>query len=259
MDWLGSRRGIPCGVVVLLWVLFLGGCALQNRLSQDEQRIQARLDLAASYLGNDQPRLSMRELAALEHRAQDKARYHYLSGLTARGLDRLPEARRHFQRAVQIQPGYARAWNNLGQVYVRMGQEQKARQAFEQALSIPTYLTPEYPAYNLGRLYLDQGQRDKARQKLQESIGHAPDFVPAILLLSDIQVRGNHLQQAVHTLRQGLRASPKNPRLMLALAENLLRRGQPVQARTWFEDIVRTAPDSQPAQVATDYLALLPE
>jgi Tfp pilus assembly protein PilF len=59
---------------------------------------------------------------------------------------------------------------------------------------------------------------------------------------------------------RGLQAQPDNIRLMQELAENLLRLGRQKQARQWFERIAKTAdPTSQAAQVAADYLELLPQ
>ena len=46
------------------------------------------------------------------------------------------EALFRFQRAIELDPSYAAAWNNLAIVYEQTGEHDKARQAYEQALRL---------------------------------------------------------------------------------------------------------------------------
>jgi len=259
--WALSLKPIAPAPVCLLMVglIILSGCTLLQSSIRKNKEIQARMDLASSYLTNEQPRLALRQLQAVQDLADNNPDYHFLYGLISARLERRQEAAMHLKKAVHYQPDYAQAWNNLGEVYASMGQNEKAREAFAHALKIPTYLTPEYPAYNLARLYAQQGQTNLAVQSARQSIQYNPGFIPAISLLSNLLTEANQLQEAGDVLTQGLRASPGNVRLMQDLAENLLRLGKQAQARQWFERIAHTAdPQSEAAQVAADYLEILP-
>lgn len=257
----GWRLRISAWVGLLFFCLIglISGCAGVQPSAQD-QEIRARMDLASSYLANDQPRRALRQLKALHDRAVKNPDYHYLHGLTSARLDRSEEAKTHFQEAVNLQADFGQAWNNLGKVYISLDREEKARQAFVQALDIPTYLTPEYPAYNLARLNVQSGRPEQAKERARQSLQANPGFVPAILLLSELLTAEERLQEAVDVVRRGLNIHPENARLMQDLAQNLLRLGQQEQARQWFERIAQDAdPQSEAAQMAEDYLELLPE
>ncbi len=218
------------------------------------------MDLASSYLANEQPRLALRQIQAIDRNRADDPEYHYLYGLTSARLKRGQEAQEHFQKSVKLRPDFAQAWNNLGKVCISLGDEDKAEQAFTRALDIPTYLTPELPAYHLARLYTKQGRPDKAQDMARQSLEANPGFAPAISLLAQLLTESGKVQQAVEVLNQGLEVHPDNTRLMLELAENLLRLGRQDQAKHWFERIAHTAdPKSEASQVAADYLELLPE
>lgn len=218
------------------------------------------MDLASSYLANEQPRLALRQLKAVERHRADDPEFHYLYGLTSARLKREQEAKEHFQESVQLRPDFAQAWNNLGKVFLSLGEEDKAEQAFTRTLDIPTYLTPELPAYRLARLYTKQGRLDKAEDMARQSLEANPGFAPAISLLAQLLTESGKVQEAVDVLSQGLEVHPDNIQLMLELAENLLRLGRQDQARQWFERIAHTAdPKSEASQVAADYLELLPE
>jgi Tfp pilus assembly protein PilF len=217
------------------------------------------MDLASSYLTNEHPRLALRQLQAVQHQADNNPDYHFLYGLISARLERRQEAALHLKTAVHLRPDFAQAWNNLGEVYASTGQKENARAAFAQALKIPTYLTPEYPAYNLAMLFAQQGQTNLAVQAARQSIQYNPGFISAVSLLNKLLTEENQLQEAEDVLKQGLRANPGNVRLMQDLAENLLRLGKQAQARQWFKRIVHTAdPQSEAAHVAADYLELLP-
>ena len=68
--------------------------------------------------------------------ARDDAKAQVAFGIDVaqRGLWR--EAIYRWQRAVEIDPSYAAAYNNLAVAYEREGQLDKARQAYEKALEI---------------------------------------------------------------------------------------------------------------------------
>ncbi|MFP4257602.1 MAG: tetratricopeptide repeat protein [Desulfovermiculus sp.] len=217
------------------------------------------MDLASSYLANDQPRRALRQLKALQDQAENNPDYHYLHGLTSARLDRNSEAKKHFQEAVNLRSDFGQAWNNLGKVYISLDRKDEARQAFVQALDIPTYLTPEYPAYNLARLDMEGGRPEQAEKWLRQSLQANPGFVPAILLLSKLLTADERLSAAVDVVRRGLYIHPDNVDLMQDLAQNFLRLGQHDKAKQWFERIARKAdPQSKAAQMAEDYLELLP-
>ncbi len=46
------------------------------------------------------------------------------------------EARFRFERAIELDPSYAAAWNNLAIVCEQAGEHEKARKAYEQALKL---------------------------------------------------------------------------------------------------------------------------
>jgi Flp pilus assembly protein TadD len=53
------------------------------------------------------------------------------------------KAAEHFQKAVELYPGFHRAYSNLGACYVKLGDRQKAYEAFSAAHQI----RPEIPLY----------------------------------------------------------------------------------------------------------------
>lgn len=71
---------------------------------------------------------------AADARESAKAQAQFGVDVAQRGLWR--EAIYRWERAVEIDPSYAAAYNNLAVAYEHEGQMDKARQAYEKALSI---------------------------------------------------------------------------------------------------------------------------
>lgn len=238
--------------------MFAGCAGLMIEDAAEKQEIQARMDLCKSYLQKEQPRQGLKELLAIEDRAAQNPEFHFLMGLIQMQLRNRSEAIEAFQRAVRLNPEYGQAWNNLGQALIAHKRYAEATDALQQAMDIPTYLTPEYAAYNLARLFQKQSQRKKALDYAQLALEKNQGYWPARLLLADILVEMGRIANAVEILRKGLAKTPDNVQLMLSLAENYLRLGENRHATTWFARILEQDPESAEAQVARDYLDILP-
>jgi len=254
----GSHRFIGYSLALAALGLLLG-CAHTGQHRPASKEVQARMDLSTSYLSKDQPRQSLQELLAVKDKARKVPKYHFLLGTTYQQLNHLQQAREHFVLATELDPDYGEGWNSLGQVFISLDKTAMARQSFEKALSIPTYLTPEFPSYNLALLHRKQSRPDQAREYAQRALDENWRFLPAYELLADMAAAEGNIQQAATWLKQGVDANPDSVRLMVQLAENQLRLGQHAKARYWFSRILSLQPESRAAQVARDYLDILPE
>jgi tetratricopeptide (TPR) repeat protein len=246
-------------MLCVLSILILSGCAGLNTAPEPPKQIQAHMDVASSFLREGKPRRSLQELLKIKDRADAYPDYHFLAGITYMELQDSNKAIHHFQRAVQQKPEFGEAWNNLGQVYASNQQRDKAVQAFERALEIQTYLTPEYPAYNLARLYQRQKDYSEAIAKAQQALKLNWRYLPAYYLIADLYLERDQIEQATEWLKKGVDAFPDNAQLMLRLAENQLRLGRNADALYWLERIQKKYPDSEAASMAQDYLDILEE
>lgn len=221
------------------------------------KEVQARFDLARSYLAQEQPRRSLRELLTIKDQVADSGEFHFLMGMTYNELDSLSKALKHFQKTVTINPDDARAWNNMGQTWYQLGEFNRAEKAFHQALSIQTYLTPEYPAYNLAKIFIEKNDPALAIDCAQRAIGYNKRFIPAYTLLTSLLLQENQVEEAIVWIHRGIKANPNNLDLIFLLAENQLRLGQTSNAIANFKHIISRQPDSEIAQMAKDYVDIL--
>ena len=230
------------------------GCAALT--PADTSLVTAQLELAEAYLQEDKPRRSLQELQHIEPPGSLSTRYQFDLGRTYMALEQWEQAETHFQQVVQHDPQHAEAWNNLGQVYMAQDKLPEAEHAFHTALDTLTYLNPERAALHLAQLYRQTGETQEAVDMTQKALQENERFLPAHLFLNDLLVAQGRIEKALTHLQKAEATFPDQPQILLALAENNLRLGNTVYARTWFERILTVAPESEAAAMARDYLGL---
>ncbi|BDV00490.1 hypothetical protein TDMWS_05750 [Thermodesulfomicrobium sp. WS] len=245
-----------CSRILLIALLILASCA---HMGSGSREVSLRLDLAEAYIANRKPQLAMQELMAIADRAEGLKRYHFDLGLAYFALDQVDDARKAFARTVELDPEYGEGWNNLGRVLEAQGKWEEAKAAYEKAIAILTYATPELAATNLARLLLRHGQADQAEAMARLAIRRNWLYTPGYLLLAQIQEGKGGLAAAQATLEEGLAANLNAVALKLALGENILRQGKTAEAKAQFHAIVKNHPGTPEAKVAQDYLDILPE
>jgi tetratricopeptide (TPR) repeat protein len=67
--------------------------------------------------------------------AEELAQVHNALGYAYFNMERTDEAVKEYRAAVQLQPGYVTAWNNLGDAYERLKQYEPALGAYREALT----------------------------------------------------------------------------------------------------------------------------
>jgi len=83
-------------------------------------------------------------LSALPYQAPKDARRAYEAGFKAAKSGNLVDARKHFEKAVELYPAFAIAWFQLGTILRKQQQRDSARAAFTRAMNADTGFLPSY-------------------------------------------------------------------------------------------------------------------
>ncbi|WP_028575626.1 tetratricopeptide repeat protein [Desulfonatronovibrio hydrogenovorans] len=246
-------------LLLLCLILVLAGCAYGTARDTgvSREQISIRLELAERYLIDSEPRMALEQLRIVQDLAPDDPRLYFSLGLTHTVLDDLDKAAQAYERAVAIAPDFGEAWNNLGQVQQARGEFGAARSAFEQALDLEEYMTPEFAAYNLASLYAMQGKLDQALAWSRLGMEKNRRYTPLYEQTADFLQRTGRHQEALETLQAGVSVRPDSSRLRLRLAEALLSLGRDQDAKNAFAQIIEQDPRSHEAKTAVHYLEIL--
>ena len=95
------------------------------------------------------------------------------------------DAERAYRRAVAIQPGHNRAWNNLGACCEQAGDKRAALECYQHAVAIaPDHAEAQN---NAGAILSERGDLDEARARFEAAIEARPDFAEAHHNLSTLK------------------------------------------------------------------------
>jgi Flp pilus assembly protein TadD len=156
-------------------------------------------------------------------------------------------------RALTLDPRYADAHNNLGQLLYRQGDWAGAITRYQEAIA----LQPAIPIYhyNLGLARERAGEYVGAVAAYQTALTLDPVYVQALNNLAFTYLQMGQLAEALTTVQQGLELDPHAPYLHKNLGRIYLEQGQPEQAAGELEQALSLFADGVYAE-ALYYLAL---
>jgi tetratricopeptide (TPR) repeat protein len=100
-------------------------------------------------------------------------------------MQRLDEAARCYQKAVQVAPAAAEAWFRLGTMQALLGRAPEAIESFRQAIGLKPHHAQAH--YNLGRCLQKQGDPKGAAAEFEAALNSRPDYELARTALRELQ------------------------------------------------------------------------
>ena len=164
-------------VTVLLALLaLLGSCASMDTES-NIQKAGAHYKIGVGYLYENKIQLAFVEFQrAYELQPGNKEVLNAIGIIYMQHYDDTVRAIEFFQKAVQADPDYSEAYNNLGYAHSSLGKYEAAIPFYKKAVTNLLYTTPEKAFINMGRAYYRLGRIDDAVASYKEAIKRAPSL-----------------------------------------------------------------------------------
>jgi Flp pilus assembly protein TadD len=145
-----------------------------------------------------------------------------------------------YEALVRRNPDSELAHNNLGAVYLGLGDEPRAGEEFREALR----LQPGHAGAlsNLGVLAQRRGDLAEARRLYQEALATRPDQAEVWNNLGTIHEAEGDLAQAARDYGKAIQLHPAAPRFLANLAGVLAAQGKREEAANLFEQAIRLDP-----------------
>jgi tetratricopeptide (TPR) repeat protein len=119
------------------------------------------------------------------------AEAHTFLGWTYSFMGRLDDAIAECRRAIEVDPDFGNPYNDIGAYLIERGLLDDAIPWLEKATRAPRYESYCFPHYNLGRVYERKHQWQKAMQCYRHSLGHDPKYKLARVGLRRLQAMMN--------------------------------------------------------------------
>jgi tetratricopeptide (TPR) repeat protein len=237
---------------VLGGVFFLRGRPLNAAVALKKAEAIAPLDersrftLVMAYVALGRRDWARPELAKLVEAAPARALYHYWTGRLDYDAQHYATAIESLQRAVELDPGLAKAHDSLGLCYEALGRFEEAERSWVEAIRLESAQPTRspWPALNLGLLMSRLNRLDEAEARFRESLAGDPDFALAHYQLGLTLEKKGRATEALAELEEAGRLDPASPEAPYALARVYRRAGDTEKADRAlrrFEEIKKEA------------------
>jgi tetratricopeptide (TPR) repeat protein len=191
-----------------------------------------RLTLAIAYQFAEKPAQSRGELLKLVKLAPNNAGYLDLLGRMERVNERVAEAADDFAKAIQTDPSFVRAYEDLGQAQETLGRMEEARKTYEAGAAVNRRLQVhwEWSPLDLGVFVLRAGDYAAAEKLFREALEYRPRFAWGHYYLGEVFHKQGHDGSAVDEYKAAVVDNPRLREAWLALGRELKRQGNGAEA-----------------------------
>ena len=147
-----------------------------------------------------------------------------------------------YNKALDVSPHYVPALNNIGVMYSRQGQDQKALVAFERANKRGKF--SKTPRYNLAKLYLSYGLSDSALPIFESLLREAPNDVDILNAVASSHFLGADYQRALAYYDKIPQTEWRRAEIGLNLAWTLKNAGRNNDARQVFSMVSKPSSEN---------------
>lgn len=204
--------------------------------------------LAMAYIRISHPDWARKVLETLAAQDTSNALYPYWLGRLDYDGHEYNRAIRHFQDAIKLEPGMARAYDNLGLCFYYQNQNALAIENYKKAIELD-HNSPHPSARPFLNLAITQqflNQLDDAQVNLREAIRLDPQLAPAHFQLGTVLEDLARYEDAVVEFRQAAQLDAAYPEPHMALARVYHKLGQESAAREEVQIYLRLHPHSTP-------------
>jgi len=198
--------------------------------------------LAQAYFAAGDKTKGLELAKSLSEQAKDNVRAHFTLGVLLASQAQYPAAIHEFETADALQPGTFEILHDLGQTYLKSGDNARAQEILNRALK----LQPDSAEtlYLMAQSYSNQGKDLDALDLLVRARRLAPRNTDVIFLMGRLSMKQAFYADAIPLLEDGLRIAPNRPNLLAALGECYFMMGRVDQAKKTFETLIQVEPSA---------------
>jgi len=151
---------------------------------------------------------------------------------------------KHYKKALDLNPDYSIARNNLGNVYMDQKKWDEAIACYETVTKDLVYTTPYFPLSNLGWAYYNKKDYGLAEKYYLDALNLEPRFLLAMLGLGRTYIASGRTSDAIGVLEKAAEAYPQTPEIYLDLAEAYKASKDNRKALASYRKVIELSPKS---------------
>lgn len=203
---------------------------------------QADMLLVIAHIDRREFDKALEAAAALEKKQPNNPAVFNLKGGAFLGKNDNANARKSFERALRLNPGYFPAAKNLARLDLKEGKPEAARKHFQNILAKEA--NNSRAMVELAKLWLAGGDEKQAVGLLERAVKTDPKSVEAYRLLVNHHLRHKQTPSAISLAREALAANPDHPDALYTLGLAQLAADDVTSALSTFKRLATLVPKS---------------
>lgn len=167
---------------------------------------------------------------------RNMANQHFDRGLSFGLRGKINEAIAEMEKVIAIDPGFAEAFNKLGDYYMKKGQVQRALEMFKHSIELKPEI--ENTHYDLGCAYAHLGQYSESLSSLQQALRMDPKHYEIYGRIGHVYLQMAMYNEAVHNLRVALTKDSEDLMAQFTLGVALIHLDKHAEARPQFTKVI---------------------
>ncbi len=244
--------------ILILILLLIGGvsCGGKSTTTEEESKAyenQKALSVASLRRGNFQQ--AMKEIEEAEAMNNQDPEVYMIKGLIYFGLKDYPVAANSYLKAISLNPKYSEARYNLCGLYLRTQEYDKAIEQCSVASSDSLYRARPRALTSLGVAYFNKGNINKAKEYYEQALSLNPAFVYAHNELGKLYLSTGRDAEAIAEFKNAIAGYPAYDEAHYNLGLAYLKQGENLKACESFRTVVKLSPVSELGVNANKYLS----
>ena len=167
----------------------------------------------------------------------------------------LARAVQRLNKAIEVYPGYAVAYNNLAVIYARQGDRVREFEALQKAISLNDHFAMAY--VNLGRMHITASDFPAAERALDKASTYDPTDPMTLVLLSYAEFMDQRFDEAIATSRKAHTLEKSHAFVHRVAARAFEKKRQGADAIAELELFLKEEPTGPRAEAARQELQVV--
>ncbi len=205
--------------------------------------VATQFNLIHAYLASNRTAEGLRLANELSVQNRNDIQVHFTLGTMLAAERQYKPAQSELEKADALRPGTFEILYNLGQTYLRAGDNSKAEFVLNRALK----LKPDSPdtLHLLAQVYSNESRPLDALELLVRAHKIAPENTDVIFLMARVSMSQNYYEDAIPLLESGVAIAPQRADLLAALGESYFMAGKVDKAIETFQKLIELDPSAR--------------
>ena len=233
----------------LFYLLVFSSVFIHTACSHKSQRrvhqTNLHLQLGSQFLSAGNYPAAFRQLTRAKDLHPNDPVVHNLLALTYTARNKFQLAETYFKRALQLDPQYSEARNNLGRLYIRLKRYPSAIREIKKAMEDLKYHSPEKSHVNLGIVYYVTDQLHLAEKNFLQALELNNKYCPGYIFHGKTLLKQRKFQQASTTFDEAIKVCDNFDEPFYYSGLSHWHAGSKAKAKVRFENLLTIYPQTK--------------